>query len=242
MSSPIYEKRQADKKLKEQSRKAAARLHGCEVNLFGDVKLMQGGAFVEVVVWVPLEEIIKGEPVSIPVQPDDFGGSDEGSHYMSQTAAKGLIPKKPMPRVYIAAPYELREEAKRIRLDLIARGFIVTSRWLTQTDENGDEFARMDLADVAAADVLLALNPADFANKGTGGRHVELGYALALGKEVAVVGVRSNIFHYLSDVRIIASAEELLVLLFAKWRRHEEQKADERLRKHVTTTEGAGNQ
>ena len=59
MSSPIYEQRQRDKQLNEWYRKAAARLHACEVTNYGTVKRMHGGAFVEVTVWVPLEEAEK---------------------------------------------------------------------------------------------------------------------------------------------------------------------------------------
>jgi len=60
MSSPVYEARQKNKKLKAQARQAAARLHGLsEVQHFGEVNLMHGGAFVEVKVWVPLNEIVK---------------------------------------------------------------------------------------------------------------------------------------------------------------------------------------
>lgn len=60
MSNPTYEARQKNKKLKAQARQAAARLHGLtEVQHFGEVNLMLGGAFVEVKVWVPLDEIVK---------------------------------------------------------------------------------------------------------------------------------------------------------------------------------------
>lgn len=88
-------------------------------------------------------------------------------------------------------------------------GHVITSRWLTQLDENGDEWARNDLADVDAADVLLAMNPVDWERGGTGGRHVELGYAIAREKQVVLWGRRSNIFHHLSSVRVIERLEDL---------------------------------
>ena len=60
MSTPVYEERQKNKRLKAQARQAAARLHGLkETQHFGEVNLMFGGAFVEVKVWVPLDEIVK---------------------------------------------------------------------------------------------------------------------------------------------------------------------------------------
>lgn len=102
--------------------------------------------------------------------------------------------------VYIAAPYPCRNEAIGIMAHLEANGCAVTSTWLRQPDQMADEFAKLDLADVARADVLLAFNPRGWEQKGTGGRHVELGYALALGIPVVLLGERSNIFHFLDSI------------------------------------------
>jgi nucleoside 2-deoxyribosyltransferase len=112
-------------------------------------------------------------------------------------------------KIYIAAPYPCRNQCIQVMKDLEALGHTITSRWLKSPDELADEHARKDLADVAEADVLLALNYAGWEDKGTGGRHVEFGYAIALGKRIVLVGLRSNIFHYLSDVRVIERVEEL---------------------------------
>lgn len=140
--------------------------------------------------------------------PEDFGGSDEGSHYMSQTRIRTSALGPPI-RVYIAAPYELRDEAIRVKGLLEDKGYEVTSRWLTQLDEEGDQVARMDLNDVARADELLLLNPEAYCRSGTGGRHCEFMHAWTLGKRVTIVGVRSNIFHHLSNVRVLERLEEL---------------------------------
>lgn len=112
-------------------------------------------------------------------------------------------------KVYIAAPYPIRDYAIWVMHQLEARGYEVTSRWLKAPDELADEHARKDLADVDAADILLALNPPDWHNAGTGGRHVEFGYAVARGKQIVLWGAKSNIFHYLSDVKVIDSLEDL---------------------------------
>ena len=112
-------------------------------------------------------------------------------------------------KVYIAAPYELRDHAISVMHHLEALGHEVTSSWLKGVDQNDDATARKDLADVRSADLLLLINPAEYAGKGTGGRHVEVGYALALEIPVVIVGVRSNIFYYLQRVRVIVSVGEL---------------------------------
>ena len=116
-------------------------------------------------------------------------------------------------RIYIACPYPERGLAVEAMQLLEARGHDVTSRWLKAPDELTDASAREDLADVASAEVLLALNPSGYENAGTGGRHVELGYALALKKRILLVGQRSNIFHYLSNVEVVASVDEALEVL-----------------------------
>jgi nucleoside 2-deoxyribosyltransferase len=111
--------------------------------------------------------------------------------------------------VYIAAPYELREQANAVRLLLADRHIVCSSRWIVQDDSaiESHEWAQVDLDDIKAADVLVALNPPEFARSGSGGRHVELGYALALDKQILVVGARSNIFHHHHAVTICESID-----------------------------------
>lgn len=109
-------------------------------------------------------------------------------------------------KVYIAAPYPIRKEAQAVMCLLQLDNIKVTSRWLKVTDELSDEHAQKDLDDVASADVLLALNPQGWENAGSGGQHVELGYAIALKKQIVLVGARSNIFHYLQSVVIFEAA------------------------------------
>lgn len=181
MSSPQYEARQRNKRRKEAAREVAAAQHGVDVNRFGDVKPLLGGASVEVVVWVTDKQI------------DDY-----------------LNPPPPARhKAYVAAPYELRIEAIRLMNYLEDKGIEVTSTWLRQLDVEDDEHARIDLNDVARADELIIINPEEFKRSGTGGRHVEVGYALALGKKVTIVGIKSNIFHHLSDVRVVERIEDL---------------------------------
>lgn len=108
-------------------------------------------------------------------------------------------------KVYIAAPYEERAEAIRVMQVLEALGVEVTSDWL----RDGGQDAPGDLSDVDRADTVLLLNPAAYRDRGTGGRHVEMGYALALGKQVVLLGARSNIFHDLEAVRVIGNLEEM---------------------------------
>ena len=120
-------------------------------------------------------------------------------------------------RVYVAAPNELLELARTVAGDLERAGIQVTSRWLNGLDTRCDASASVDLEDVSSADILLLINPIGWELRGSGGRHVEFGYALALRKKVLVVGVRSHIFHHLNHVRVVPwgsdVAKECLCLL-----------------------------
>ena len=125
--------------------------------------------------------------------------------------------------MYIAAPYQKRDQAARVMELLEENGISVTSRWLKSPDEMTDEFARQDLADIECADLLLALNYAEFENSGTGGRHVELGYALALGKAVLLVGNVSNIFHTLSIIHRIDESDNVIASIHLVFERSHEK-------------------
>lgn len=110
-------------------------------------------------------------------------------------------------KAYIAAPWEFREQARQLGRLLTFRGITVMSRWLT-VDDDGVPGAQMDLDDIAASDILIALNPEGWGRLGTGGRHVEFGYALALKKPILLIGEPSNIFHSL--VKAVDDSEDLV--------------------------------
>lgn len=118
-------------------------------------------------------------------------------------------------KVYIAGPYPLRDAAIALMHALEAEGFEVTSTWLREIDILAHEHAMVDLHDVARADVLVALNPAGWEEKGTGGRHAEFGYALALNKRIVLIGERSHIFHYLNHLVVIAEQANVAAALRA---------------------------
>jgi hypothetical protein len=120
-------------------------------------------------------------------------------------------------RAYLAARYSRHDEMQGVR-DVLqgALGIEVTSRWIDcHTDVVGDftssfttevlndrpedcaPLGQHDLDDIDAADAVIS-----FTSDGTGkgGRHVEFGYGLALGKRCIVVGAREHVFHTLKQV------------------------------------------
>lgn len=139
--------------------------------------------------------------------------------------------------VYLAAAYSRREELCGYRKQLAADGLGVRATWLEGPDQrliNGQLLdaateakiesrrfdtprsmsyasmcAQQDLADIEAADVVVM-----FTGGGRGGgRHVEVGYALALGVPVLLVGARENVFHALPEIKQVATWDEAVALL-----------------------------
>jgi len=117
-------------------------------------------------------------------------------------------------KFYIAARFSRRTDAHALSRRLIGLGHIVVSRWAKPdsdhvlpvglsecaADAQRRRFAMEDLEDVQACDCLVALMEPDARNNSRGGRHVEFGYAMGLGKSIVVIGNRETIFHHLDAV------------------------------------------
>lgn len=108
-------------------------------------------------------------------------------------------------KVYLASPYQMQPEMKQIRNDLADMGYIVTARWIDVqatdhnhiSEEERARWAQEDLADIDAADYFIVFNVEAWHGRGTGGRHVELGYAIARNKIIIYVGqTKENLFHW----------------------------------------------
>lgn len=116
-------------------------------------------------------------------------------------------------RIYLAARYSRREELCGYADHLRAEGHAITSRWLAGSPQVSDDglsaaassalrqqFAGEDWEDLLSADACIAFSEAPRASNSRGGRHVELGAALALNKIVLVIGPLENVFMCLPQV------------------------------------------
>lgn len=129
-------------------------------------------------------------------------------------------------RVYFAGRFSRLPELLDHKHALEAAGaeagapIIVTSRWLLGGHEwvgvadeqipldEAARFAREDLDDLDAADVLVCFTEPPRTGPARGGRHVEAGYALHARKPILVVGHVENVFYALPLViRFTAWAE-----------------------------------
>lgn len=115
-------------------------------------------------------------------------------------------------KIYLAARYSRHPEMQTYRAALEALGYVVTSRWINgdhmMAEEGSPEakhderirFAREDMDDLMAADIVIAFAEEPRKTTGRGGRHVEFGMALAAGKRVLAASWRENVFFCLPQV------------------------------------------
>ena len=112
-----------------------------------------------------------------------------------------------------------RDEARRIR-DFITDwlGWECTSRWIDEevveevvvTLEDKKAWAIKAVEDVERCEAIILYNPRSVHGSGSGGRHVEFGYAAALGRKLILIGWPENIFHWLPIVKRFGSATDLV--------------------------------
>lgn len=110
-------------------------------------------------------------------------------------------------QVYLASRFDNRDLLRACAEELEETGNIkVTSRWVMQDDYEVDNdalndpenvrahrIAEDDLSDIRAADLLIYFSAPEQGVRG--GRHVEFGFALGLGRPIVVVGALENVFH-----------------------------------------------
>jgi nucleoside 2-deoxyribosyltransferase len=135
-------------------------------------------------------------------------------------------------RVCLAGPYSEREQLRAYGEELQRIGFTIASTWLQEeheispgvlgpaaelSDEQVDEHAMTDLLDIQRCDLLVLFTAPSVGlapeQNTSGGRHVETGYALALGKRVVVVGEPENVFHRLLSVTVVPDWHEAVLEL-----------------------------
>ena len=138
-------------------------------------------------------------------------------------------------RVYIAAPYSMKDTIAKEAAELEAAGFICTSSWVKEphkpttqmhelTHEEHQTYALQDVRDVAYADALVFhTDPTKTIVRG--GRHVEFGMMVGISmarnhifhdrsRPIYVVGTeQENIFHHLPQVTHFQTWEQVLAQL-----------------------------
>jgi nucleoside 2-deoxyribosyltransferase len=118
-------------------------------------------------------------------------------------------------KFYVAT--QKQENARPVRDALVALRHTCTATWLDlqgYASIPGDDAQRAKAAvtcerEVKEADVLILIAEPD-GERVRGGKHVETGMALALGKRVYVLGKRENVFHWHPAVTVCETLEQLI--------------------------------
>ena len=127
-------------------------------------------------------------------------------------------------KLYLAGRYSRKEEITKHAETIRATGLEVCSTWITEphgpavqlkdvVPQELREYALRDLEELRLADAFVIYAESDQTYNKRGGRHVEHGFALALGKPIFVVGPHENIFHYLPSTQHFSSTEALVEAL-----------------------------
>ena len=103
--------------------------------------------------------------------------------------------------IYLAGKYTSKERLSARREQMRRMGYNVTSSWLDEVwrdydapDEVRVENAHRDFEEIEDAHCLIIDT---FDESATGGREVEMGYAMYKGITVVLVGPKRNVFHYI---------------------------------------------
>lgn len=126
--------------------------------------------------------------------------------------------------IYLAGRYGRRAELAHYAAHLTQAGHHITARWLSGAHDgppvpddgirlpgslaDSQRFALEDVQDLQAADLVLVFTEPPGSPASRGGRHVELGMALAWEKAIVVIGGRENVFCCLPGVDVFATAAD----------------------------------
>jgi nucleoside 2-deoxyribosyltransferase len=124
-------------------------------------------------------------------------------------------------KFYLAAGFSRKEEIAAKSCQLVSVGIGVTSTWPAENidpkhtlNDLSDEYLRLhgekDIKEIDEADGVILFTQEPTKPFVRGGRMHEFGYAHGLCKRLIVCGPRENIFHYLPEVEVFSTWEELL--------------------------------
>lgn len=121
-------------------------------------------------------------------------------------------------KIYLSARFGRRDEMQSVRSEIILAGHHVVSRWLDAGDNDDLAVAAIvDLDDLRSSDCLIVFSETPDVGYTTGGRHVELGLAIALHKPVCVIGPRENVFFHLPQISFADNLQDALASLRAQF-------------------------
>lgn len=126
-------------------------------------------------------------------------------------------------KIYLAASFDSKASMREHRTLAESFGHKVTSTWIDLPDDmplmsdrldcEKGQVARGDLNDIDQAQALVYFAGGSTT---TGGKNIELGYALAKGMRIILVGDKSSVFHYLGSIEAAPSVSAAFRYLQSK--------------------------
>ena len=115
-------------------------------------------------------------------------------------------------KIYLAADFARKAEMLEVQKLLVALDHTITSQWINDPENavgygiGGSNLptdpclqrAKVDMQNLYDADMLLLFTTG---NLSRGGRHTELGMALAWNKSICIIGPPEHVFHWLPSIR-----------------------------------------
>ncbi len=97
-----------------------------------------------------------------------------------------------MIKFYFGGPYPKKDYIEKVakQVELLSASYRVISTWHKEQGESGVavEYSAKDMAEVVEADIFVMFNEQMYRHLSSGGMHTELGFALAAGNEVFIIG------------------------------------------------------
>lgn len=128
------------------------------------------------------------------------------------------------PAIYLSAAMSRRDEIQGYADQLTAGGIRVVSTWHSRNEPIHDheltanqrwEIAYRDLYELRQADSVVFFGDPDSTYTGTGGKFVELGYALGIDTFVYLVGNREGVFTFIPEIAHTETWDEMLPYLLS---------------------------
>ena len=120
-------------------------------------------------------------------------------------------------KIYIAASFPRKEDAITLANELKKAGHQIVSKWHDEDNEYATEEqmpirARRDIIDMERCHMMVQLTGDNLSH---GGRHCECGLAVALHKEVVLIGTREQVIHWLPEVLVFEDIDSFVLELIA---------------------------
>lgn len=156
----------------------------------------------------PYRVAVGGDELNLRWFPESSLAPAESLEYDPPDTYIDEIPAQVKPAVYVSAHFPEAPTARYVSDCLAGAGHRIVSTWYsTGTESDPVASAVRDFREIDESDALVMLSTP---HRTTGGKFVELGYALGKGKRVFVLGVRENWMIHHPSISVYASVEELL--------------------------------